>query len=98
MGVWRDIEPCSVPKKFKPYDMHFAEYIEAPSERNDGNWYQLFTFRDSKRTIFGKYELIGKSLEKINFEKLATKVVMDSNVKNSMLAVDSELIKLWKRH
>jgi hypothetical protein len=95
VGTWTEIRPTNLPEK----DDHcwlFAVYVESPSERDDGHWYQALLFRSKDRTVFGRkeYDYL------VHFSKLrslARRVVAEEELKASLLSDDPDLPKLWKR-
>ena len=63
MGIWYEIKP----KTKREHPWLFAQYLETPSERGDGQWYVAFLFRDRERTAFGIREFIGRLFEGARF-------------------------------
>jgi len=94
MGVWSDIQP----KLKREHSWHFAYYFEAPSERDDSQWYEAFLFRDEDRSHFGRLEFRGRTLSGRDFEKMAARVITDDEFRSSLLSDDPVLPRLWKKH
>jgi hypothetical protein len=72
MGLWYQLKP----RTKRPHRWHIALYLETPSERTDGNWYEALLVRDEDRTWFGILEFCGRQLSARDFRALATKVVL----------------------
>ena len=94
MGLWMEIKP----KVRRRHSWHFARYVEPPSLRDDGQWYELFLFRDDERSRFGKQQFRGRTISRRNFQKMAERVVLDEAFRRTLLSDDAVLPKLWKRH
>lgn len=93
MGLWSEIKPRSRTRK---REWVFAHYIETPSERNDGNWFEAIYFRDQERKHYGKLEFIG-NLERRDCRSIATKIEKDEEFRQSLLSDDPDLPTFWKR-
>ena len=93
MGLWYDVESRARPAKKR---WRFVHYIETPSERADGQWFEALYFRDEDRTKFGKLEFIGQ-LERRDFRSIATKIEKDQEYRRRLLSDDPELPRLWRR-
>jgi hypothetical protein len=94
-GIWYELKPKKLAKKDREHHWVFAEYLEAPSEREDGRWYKAFLFRDEGRTTFGMKEYW--ELPNIDFRELATRVILDEKFQRSLISTDPMLPKMWKR-
>jgi hypothetical protein len=94
-GIWYELKPKKLMKQDRKHPWMFAEYLEAPSEREDGRWYKAFLFRDEERTIYGIKEF--SELPNIDFRDLATRVVLDEEFRKSLISSDPMLPKIWKR-
>ena len=92
--LWREIKATT--RREHPW--LFAAYVETPSERADGQWYTAFHFRHSDRTKFGFHEFVGDLLHHKRLRQMATRVVVDTGYRDSMLSDKPELPKWWKRH
>ncbi|HUS09633.1 MAG TPA: hypothetical protein VMZ30_04130 [Pyrinomonadaceae bacterium] len=44
-GVWYELKPKKLAKKDRQHSWLFAQYFEAPSEREDARWFKVFLFR-----------------------------------------------------
>ena len=55
MGIWVDIKPKKIKRKYRN-KWFFAQYMEPPSQRDDGAWYECLLFRDKDYKIFGIIE------------------------------------------
>ena len=95
-GIWYDLQPKKLAKKDRLHPWLFAQYIEAPSEREDGRWYHVFLFRNEDRTVFGMKEQW--ALSRGGFRDLATRVVLDAAFRRELISSDPMLLKLWKKH
>src|SRR5690348_12681242 len=96
MGIWYEIKPRNLPKREAGHQWLFAQYIEAPSEREDGRWYHALLFRNVDRTLFGIKEFD----ELVHFrrmEQMARRVVREANFRENLLSDDPDLPKIWKR-
>jgi hypothetical protein len=91
-----EFQPKNLGKNHQKHEWIFAEYFEHAEHRKDERPYRAFVFRNKSRTIFGLKEFYEE--KKTDFRVLATKVVNDENLRNSMLSDDEDLPKLWKRH
>ena len=93
-GLWIDIEP----KVKRKHSWVFAWYYEFPSDRPDARWYAAFLFRDIDRTIFGIREYYDDLPHQNDVRHLATRVVVDNELRKSLISDRPELPKWWKRH
>ena len=92
-GIWSDITP-----KVKHSDgWHFAFYVEAPSEREDGEWYSAFLFRNDERTQFGIQEWRGELVHQRRMRHMAMQVLTRPEFRKSLLSEAPELPKWWKK-
>ena len=94
MGYWREIKP----KVKREHPWLFGYYQECPSERADNKWFGLFLFRDRGRKVFGVCEFIGDTLHTPDLRHLATRTVLEHDLRKSMISDDPDLPKWWKRH
>lgn len=94
MGLWTDIEPYLQRKVI----WHFADYLETPTQREDGKWYRAFLFRDGERTEFGIKEFLSDNLDPTDFRKLADRVIKSREFRAELLSDDSDLPRMWKKH
>jgi dihydrofolate reductase len=95
-GLWDAVSPRKLAKKDQHHPWVFAQYIEFPSEREDGNYYRVFLFRNQERSIFGMKEY--RELGGDDFRDLATRVIHDREFRNKLISTDPQLPKFWKRH
>lgn len=93
-GLWREIKP----KAKRKHPWVFAWYYEFPSDRTDGRWYGAFLFRNTDRTTFGIREYYDDMLHQNEVRHLATRVVVDPELRKSMVSDRPDLPKWWKRH
>jgi len=93
VGIWYAVEPRARKRDVK---WRFLHYIETPSERDDGQWYEALFFRNDERSTFGKIEFTGR-LERHDFRAIATKLQRDQAYRTKYLSNDPELPKLWRR-
>jgi hypothetical protein len=93
-GLWREIKATTRRK----HPWVFAHYVETPSEHAGGQWYAAFHFRNADRTKFGFQEFVGDLLHHQKLRQMATRVVVDTVYRDSMLSDKPELPKWWKRH
>ncbi len=75
----------------------FGHYMEFPSQREDGLWYDIFLFRNIDRTTFGASEFLEPNRPNLNARDWATKVVLDESFRRTVQTTDPRLIQLWKR-
>jgi hypothetical protein len=94
MGLWREIRP----KAARKHPWIFAYYYEFPSDRADKRWYGALLFRDSDRTTFGIREYWDDLPHQNDIRYLATRVVVDKELRQSLISDNPELPKWWKRH
>ena len=95
-GLWYEVKPKKLAKKDRDHPWLFAKYWEFPSEREDGNYYQAFLFRNIDRTVFGLKEYW--DWPKVDLRDMATRVVLDAEFRKSLISDDPMLPKVWKRH
>ena len=94
-GIWYELKPKNLAKKDRNHPWLFAHYLETPSEREDGNYYEAFLFRNEDRTVFGVKEYWDWS--RVNLRDLATRVVLDAELRKSLISDDPMLPKMWKK-
>ena len=72
----------------------------APSDRDDGQRYVAFLFRNAERTVFGIREWLGnKALVRNDaLERMAHRIVTESDYRREFISDDLDLIEMWKRH
>lgn len=85
-----------MPKHQLKHEWIFAQYAELPAQREDGQSYTVFLFRNEDRTIFGVKEFWG--LNTVDFRQLASRVVSNKDFRDSLVSDDEDLRKIWKRH
>lgn len=95
-GHITEITPTRLSKKDKNHHLVFALYYESPSFRGDCREYKAFIFRNEERTIFGLKEFY--DWERVDFRKMATKIIQDKEYRESFISEDSDLPKIWKKH
>jgi hypothetical protein len=96
-GIWKDVSPLQLRGSERKHPWLFAHYLEAPSERDDGCWYQAFLFRDSERRLFGISERVERRLTRLDVRQLATKIIQDEAFRSTLLSEDQRLRDIWKR-
>ncbi len=98
-GWWTEIEPPRLSKTYQGHPWIFAAYRESASDRNDGQSYTAFLFRNKERTVFGIKEWLGNDVLVRNdwLEKTAYRVITDTNFRKSLVSNDPDLPTLWKR-
>jgi len=94
-GYWSIITPNKLSKKDRHHNWVFAFYYETISKRNDNSEYRAFLFRNDDRTIFGLKEFRG--WERVDFPKMAARVVQEKEYRESFISSDPDLPKIWKR-
>jgi hypothetical protein len=96
MSLWCEIEPLRNRRK---HDWVFALYHEMPTERDDGQWYEAFLFRNEARTVFGLKEQLGDNPSRHfrDYRAMATRVIKDKRFRNSLISDDPDLPRLWKK-
>jgi hypothetical protein len=52
-GWWTDIEPARLSRAYQDHPWVFAVHRESASDRDDGQKYVAFLFRNKERTVFG---------------------------------------------
>lgn len=95
MSMWNAIKPY----RLKPQDdgaWSFASYVEFPSERDDGQWYEALLFRSTDGTVFGVREFRGSLVPGHTLRKMATKVVLDARYRKSLISDDPWIKKMWR--
>jgi len=83
------------PYKDRNHPRLFAQYLETPSEREDGNYYPAFLFRKEDRTVFGVKEFW--EWPRADLRDLATHVVLDAEFRKTLISDDPMLPKMWKK-
>ena len=91
-----EFQPKNLAKHLTKHEWIFAQYSESATLRKDGKSYRAFTFRNKDRTIFGIKEFWDD--EKTDFRMLASRVVSDKTLRESLFSDDEDLRKIWKRH
>lgn len=100
-GTWTELAPIgTAPKRsVSPREWVFALYCEAPSNREDGQWYQLVLFRHVDRSLYGVKEWLSATLPPLGFfHDFAAEIIRDKALRKSLLSDDPTLPDLWKRH
>lgn len=95
-GHISEIAPTRLSKKDQNHHWLFAIYYEFPLKRADGREYKGFIFRNDDRTVFGLKEFW--DWQHVDFRKMATKVILDKEYRESLISEDSDLPKIWKKH
>jgi hypothetical protein len=98
-GWWTAIEPTRLSKAHQDHPWTFAAYHESGRQREDGQRYTAFLFRNDDRTAFGVREWLGNDVLVTNavLEKMAHRVVTEVAFRNSLLSDDPDLPLLWKK-
>jgi hypothetical protein len=97
MGYWSEIEPRSPSRKGRDTPWIFATYSESPHERDDGQSYTAFLFRNTERTVFGIKEFVGDMPHHNQLRNLATKIINDKSFRNELVSDDPDLPNMWKK-
>ncbi|MBL9124007.1 MAG: hypothetical protein JNG90_10275 [Planctomycetaceae bacterium] len=97
-GIWTPVTPKDLPRKYAGHGWVFGVYTEFPSQRRDGLWYRALHFRNEARTQFGFQAWLGPDLPHVHVGKLATRIVMDRPLRESLFSEDASFPKLSKRH
>lgn len=95
-GIWSPLKPKRLSRKEADHALHFATYVETPTDRRDGQWYEAFLFRNDGFTLFGLKEFIGPLLHHDDMRALATKVIKDNNLMRSLVTDDADVKRIWK--
>lgn len=98
MGNWYEIKPLS--RKRSQHQWIFSLYLEYPSERDDGLWYEAFLSRNEDRTVFGLKERVGDHLSRHfhDYRAMATRVLNDKEFRTPLISDEPNLPRMWKRH
>jgi hypothetical protein len=94
-GHFSEITPYRLSKKDQNHGWVFTMYYEASSFRDDKRYYIAFLFRNDERTIFGLKE--DYNWQRIDYRKMATRVIQDREYRQSLISDDPDLPKIWKR-
>ncbi len=94
-GMWYELKPKKLAKKDRNHPWLFAQYLETPSQREDGNYYLAFLFRNEDRTAFGVKEYW--DWPRVDLRDHATHVVLDAEFRKSLVSDDPMLPKMWKK-
>lgn len=99
MESWREIKPIGLPHH-RNHPWRFAVYWEYPISIEVQASYSAFLFRNEDRTIFGIKELVGdrSARGRDYYRKLATQIITDKTLRDSLISSDPDLPKMWKRH
>jgi hypothetical protein len=99
-GRWTDIKPAPLSKAHQDHPWVFAAYQESASDRDDEQKYVAFLFRNKERTVFGIREWLGNdTLVRYDvLEKMAHRIVTESEYRRQFISDDPDLIDMWKRH
>ena len=96
MPLW-----CNVELRLKPslrgHGWLFAHYLETPSERDDGMWYEAVLFRNRERTKFGIREVRSERCPHTDVQKVAQEIVREARTRAGLLSDDPRLPLLWRR-
>jgi hypothetical protein len=97
--VWSEIKPTRLSKAYQDHPWVFAVYRESRRERDDGQDYTAFLFRDEDRTAFGVKEWLSKDVDVKNdvLENMAHRVVTDAKFRRSLLSDDTDLPLPWRK-
>jgi hypothetical protein len=95
-GIWSPLKPKRLSRKEADHALHFATYIETPTDRPDGQWYEAFLFRDDGFTFFGLQEFVGPLRHHADMRALATKVVQDRALMKSLVTEVGDVKRIWK--
>lgn len=96
-SIWHEVEPLRLRKSHRDHTWVFAVYQEW--NRPDGRDYRAFLFRDRERTVYGVKEWFTSSEPGMTqVRKLASRVVVDSGFRATMISEDPDLEHLWRRH
>jgi len=99
MSYFTEIKPTKTKNITESKKWKFMLYQELSSERDDGIDYCAFLFRDNERFLFGIKEFFGDDIPCMNkFRDLATKVLLDTSFRKSLLSESLKLPQLWKKH
>lgn len=100
---WFPIKPNRVRRSSRDHPWVFAYYFQSPKERDDEKWYHAIMFRDQNRTKFGAFEVVAQDLpvqsfdRRYNKRRIATRIVIDNEFRESLLRDTPELRDLWRR-
>jgi hypothetical protein len=94
MGRWYEIKP----KAARKHPWVFAYHCEWTSERADNRMHGTFLFRDADRATFGIREYWDDLPHMNDIRYLATRVVVDKGLRESMISDNPQLPIWWKRH
>jgi hypothetical protein len=74
-------------------------YTESAFDRDDGQPYTAFLFRNKDRTIFGIQEWLGKEKrQRIDPARMAYEIITNGEYRRQFISEDPDLIEMWKRH
>lgn len=95
-GILSPLKPKRLSRRDAHHALHFATYVETPTDREDGEWYEAFLFRDDDFTVFGLKEFCGPLRHHDDMRALATKVVQDRTLRKSLVTDDPDVKRMWK--
>jgi len=98
VGQWCPIKPKGLSRRHGKHPWISALYVEFPFEREDNQWYAAFLFRNAERTVFGIQESVGQLIHNDDLRRMAARVVIDREFRNSLVSNNPALPKLWKKH
>ncbi len=97
-GLWEYVEPYRLGSGQRNHGWRFGLLMEPPSERDDGQWYTAFLFRNKERTVFGLREWLGLPLpHHRDLRQMATRVVKDEAFRKALLTGDPDVEETWKK-
>ena len=99
-GWWSPVEPLNLKRLRHQRPSWFcAIYHELPHDRDDGQYYEAFLFRNSERTVFGIKEYLGDAQipHGRHYRQMATRINSDAAFRDSLVSDDPTLPELWKR-
>lgn len=93
----RKFVPKELERNKKKDEWLFALYGESQIFRDDGLEYTAIIFRNKERTIFGIKEWLGGEQIRWNAkEKMAAKIAMDPNFRETLISDDPDIPKMWR--
>ncbi|MDR7271316.1 hypothetical protein J2X20_003984 [Pelomonas saccharophila] len=97
-GIFYNVAPRKTRRSNHPENWVFGHYMEFPSQREDGQWYDAYLFRDQARSVFGRAEYLGEDRPTQDVRDWATRVVADAAFRQRYVTDDPVVVALWKRH
>ncbi len=97
-GHWYEVKPKKLKASHRPEEWVFAYYLELGYQREDGEVFRAFLFRNRERTVFGAAVFRGNENPTHDSRDWATRVILNKEFRERHVTEDQSIITLWKHH